>query len=210
MAKDKNKIIVYADWINRFEALTDEEAGRLIKHFFRYVNDLDPEYPDRITELSFIDIKCTLKRDLKEWERFRAKQSENGKKGGRPRKAKETQKTQPFILKPKKAVKVTVRDNVSTDVDNSDSIFSIDLCKEKYLKETKVLDSICKSQKLELKQLKTYLDRFVNHVKQTESVKSLTDFKKHFLSWLKIRMKEAPITKNGLDLSPYQGRTLKA
>jgi hypothetical protein len=32
--------------------LEDDEAGRL-KHFFRYVNDLNPEYPDRTTKLMF-------------------------------------------------------------------------------------------------------------------------------------------------------------
>lgn len=68
MATDKKGVIVYADWIDKFEELEDDEAGRLIKHFFRYVNDLKPEYPDRITKLSFIDIEKSLKRDLKKWE----------------------------------------------------------------------------------------------------------------------------------------------
>jgi len=64
MATDKKKVIVYADWILKFEVLDDPEAGRLIKHFFRYINDLNPEYPDRITELSFIDIQNTLKEPI--------------------------------------------------------------------------------------------------------------------------------------------------
>jgi hypothetical protein len=68
MATGKKNILVYADWINKFEELEDDEAGRLIKHFFRYVNDLKPEYPDRTTKLMFIDIKATLKRDLEKWD----------------------------------------------------------------------------------------------------------------------------------------------
>jgi hypothetical protein len=68
MATGKKNILVYADWIDKFEELTDDEAGKLIKHFFRYVNDLNPEYPDRTTKLMFIDIKATLKRDLGKWE----------------------------------------------------------------------------------------------------------------------------------------------
>jgi len=75
MAVDKNSIIVYADWIELFEALKDDEAGRLIKHFFRYVNDQNPEPPDRLTELSFIPIKTSLKRDLKKWEGTKEKRS---------------------------------------------------------------------------------------------------------------------------------------
>ena len=34
MAEEKNKVIVYPDWIETFESLSDEEAGKLIKHFF--------------------------------------------------------------------------------------------------------------------------------------------------------------------------------
>lgn len=64
MAKDKKSIVVYADWISIFEHLTDEEAGRIIKHFFRYVNDQDPTPPDRLTKLLFEPIKQQLKRDL--------------------------------------------------------------------------------------------------------------------------------------------------
>ena len=82
MAQDKRSIIVYSDWIAKFEALADDEAGRLIKHFFRYVNDQNPIAPDRITEISFIDIKQSLKRDLKQWENIKDSRSKAGKVGG--------------------------------------------------------------------------------------------------------------------------------
>ena len=78
MAKDKKTVVVYTDWIEKFEELTDEEAGRLIKHFFRYVNDLEPEAPDRTTKLMFIDIKNTLKRDLYKYAGKVEKRSEAG------------------------------------------------------------------------------------------------------------------------------------
>lgn len=68
MANGKNNILVYRDWMHSFEKLTDDEAGQLIKHFFRYVNDLNPEPPNRIIEICFEPIKQTLKRDLKKWE----------------------------------------------------------------------------------------------------------------------------------------------
>jgi len=81
MAENKKSIIVYADWIELFESLSDEEAGLLIKHFFRYVNDLNPTAPDRITELSFIPLKQALKRDLDKWETTLEERSINGRKG---------------------------------------------------------------------------------------------------------------------------------
>ncbi len=81
MAENKKSIIVYADWIDKFEECTDDEAGRLIKHFFRYVNDLNPEAPDRITKLLFTDIKNTLKRDLNKYEDKKTERSRSGKLG---------------------------------------------------------------------------------------------------------------------------------
>lgn len=78
MAEDKNGIIVYADWIDKFEDLSDEEAGQLIKHFFRYVNDLNPTAPDRIIKMAFHDIEKTLKRDLKKWEKSVEEKSKSG------------------------------------------------------------------------------------------------------------------------------------
>lgn len=67
MAENKNKVIVYKDWGKIFSKLEDEEAGRLIKHFFSYVNDENPTPPDRVTDLVFEPIKQTLKRDLQKW-----------------------------------------------------------------------------------------------------------------------------------------------
>ena len=79
MAEGKNTVVVYRDWIDKFEELEDDEAGRLIKHFFRYVNDLDPEYPDKLTKIAFIDIKNSLKRDLEKWDQTLEGRSKAGK-----------------------------------------------------------------------------------------------------------------------------------
>lgn len=85
MAEGKNKIIVYRDWLTTFDPLTDDEAGRLIKHFFRYVNDQNPEAPDRLTSLLFEPIKQTLKRDLRRYEKICLRNQQNGALGGRPK-----------------------------------------------------------------------------------------------------------------------------
>ena len=45
MAINKKSFVAYCDWIESFEELSNEEAGKLVKHLFRYVNDLDPENP---------------------------------------------------------------------------------------------------------------------------------------------------------------------
>jgi len=117
MAEGKKGVLIYADWIKKFETLQDDEAGRLVKHLFRYINDLNPEPPDRITELSFIDIEITLKRDLIKWEQKAEKSRSNGKLGGRPttqHNPEEPTGTQHVISEPKEPVidNVNVIDNV--------------------------------------------------------------------------------------------------
>ena len=81
MAEGKNNVVIHADWIDLFEALEDDEAGRLIKHFFRYINDQNPEPPDRLTEISFVPIKRTLKANLKKWNETVESKSKGGRIG---------------------------------------------------------------------------------------------------------------------------------
>jgi hypothetical protein len=127
MAENKKSFVAYCDWGEIFDDLTNEEAGKLVKHLFDYVRDENPE-SDKLTNLLFIQIKQSLKRDLKKYEKYVDKQRVNGSKGGRPKKPKETQKTQAFISKPKKAdsVNVSVSDNVN--VNDSERDINIKRC----------------------------------------------------------------------------------
>ena len=111
MAQNKKSFILYADQKGVFDQLPDELAGKLIKHIFAYVNDENPISDNLIINIAFEPIKQSLKRDLRRWEDYIEKQSLNGKKGGRPPKAKESQETQAFFEKPKKADSVSVSDN---------------------------------------------------------------------------------------------------
>jgi hypothetical protein len=117
MAKDKKSFILYCDQQGVFNMLPDEQAGKLIKHIFAYVNDEEPTSEDLLLTIAFESIKTQLKRDLRKYENYIDTQKENGRKGGRPKTQPfldETQKTQAFFLKPKKAdnVNVNVNDNV--------------------------------------------------------------------------------------------------
>jgi hypothetical protein len=116
MAENKKSFILYTDQSGVFNQLPDEMAGKLIKHIFAYVNDENPITEDLIINIAFEPIKQSLKRDLQRWNDYIEKQSLNGKKGGRPSKANETQKTQAFLEKPKKADSVSVSDSVNDNV----------------------------------------------------------------------------------------------
>ena len=120
MATDKKSFVAYCDWLESFEELSDEEAGKLVKHLFRYVNDTNPEAPDKLTKMCFIPIQQSLKRDLRKYEAYIEKQSENGSKGGRPPKPKEPKEPTALIenpTEPKKADSVSV--NVSVSVNDT-------------------------------------------------------------------------------------------
>ena len=78
----KKSFVLYADQREIFEELSNEDAGKLIKHIFAYISDENPESDDKILRLAFLPIKTQLKRDLKLWDEKKQLRSEAGKKGG--------------------------------------------------------------------------------------------------------------------------------
>jgi len=79
MAENKKSVLLYCDLIHTVSPLTDEEAGRLFKHYLAYINDLNPEPIDRLTGLLFEPIKQSLKRDLIKWEEKSKKNKDNAR-----------------------------------------------------------------------------------------------------------------------------------
>lgn len=196
MADGKKSIIVYADWMKKFEALSDEEAGKLIKHFFRYVNDLSPKAPDRVTELLFIDIEQSLKRDLVKWEKRAERSRENGKNGGRPPIDKNPEKpiqTQQVILEPRKPDSVSVNVSVtSKDVDDKEKIpsatfYTIHEFENSILDGTEFGLLCVRNGKKSLDQVKILFPIFIQEKKAESHLawKTTADARKHFISWLK-------------------------
>ena len=116
----KKSFTAYCDWLTTLEELSDDEAGRLMKHLFRYVNDLSPTAPDRITSLLFTPLKATLKRDLQKWLKRSEVNRKNGTMGGRPVKAKESEqnpiKPNGLLINPKKPVRDSDSDSDSVSV----------------------------------------------------------------------------------------------
>jgi len=135
MAEGKKIVNIYTEWIEIFEALNDENAGKLIKHFFRYVNDLDHELNNELLNMAFIPIKQQLKRDLKKWESMCYKNKQNGLKGGRPNKPKKPTGFLENPNKPKKADKDKDEDK-DKDKDINTSV------KNKFLPERDLLNSV--------------------------------------------------------------------
>ena len=126
MANGKKSFVLYCDQRGLFDKLPDEIAGKLIKHIFSYVNDEHPESQDMLIEIAFESIKTQLKRDLKKWESRAEASRTNGLKGGRPKKPKETYKTQQVNSEPRKPVNDNVNVNVSVNDNNYNGYTSAD------------------------------------------------------------------------------------
>lgn len=119
MAVDKTSFLLYCDLLHTIEKMPDEKAGQLFKHILRYVNDLNPITEDLIIQLTFEPIRQQLKRDLKHWESVKQVRSDNGKKGGRPKKQTEAKKANGFLEKLSEAKKA-VNDSVTVTVNDNE------------------------------------------------------------------------------------------
>lgn len=132
MAENKKSFVGYADWVDTFEMLEDSEAGKLVKHLLRYINDKEPVLDDKLLQIAFNPIKLQLKRDLVKWEGIKVKRSDAGKKSAEVKKCltlvESDQQT------PTKATSVdfdqqvptksTVNDNVNVTVNVNDNVIN--------------------------------------------------------------------------------------
>lgn len=187
MAENKKSFIAYADWIDVFDQLEDDEAGRLVKHLFRYVNDLSPDPEDRLTKMCFISIKAALKRDLAKYEKIRKKRSDAGKASANKRQQMSTSVNTAEQTSTNPTV--SVNDNVSVNVNVNDKLNPEDykifrdvvsFFDKKYYKESKWLECYDKMIRID-----GYSEKEI-----FEIVKYFTNdefWKGNFISLLKLR-----------------------
>lgn len=114
MAENKKSFILYTDQKELIEELTNEEAGILLKHLYRYVNDENPVCEDKQAKLAFISIKQALKRDLKKWETQQKQRKEAARKSVESRQRKQTTVND-------RSSSSTVNDNVNVSVNVNDN-----------------------------------------------------------------------------------------
>lgn len=200
----KKSFVLYTDQREVFEELTDEDAGKLIKHIFAYVNDENPETNDKLLKIAFLPIKTQLKRDLVVWDEKKQQRAEAGRKGGLAKASNASE----ILAKPSNAKQslanvavnvngnVNVNDNVNvngnvTNKESANALFSlddifIDFNKEKPLK-------------------RPYFERMsVVHSTDTKTIKS------HFKKWAIIKEGEAmTIAKAENSFNLYLSNNLK-
>lgn len=92
-------IKVYLDFINVVRELDNGSRGRLFLAIMQYANGEEPDELTGAERIAFIVMKGQIDRDADAYEANAKKQSENGRKGGRP------QKPTAFFGNPRKAKK---------------------------------------------------------------------------------------------------------
>lgn len=188
MAKDKKSFILYTDLIHTIESLEDIEAGKLFKHLLRYVNDLNPEAPDRIIKLVFEPIKQQLKRDLKDWDETIKGKSEGGKKSAEIRKNLKQVKQDLSMLKILKdtSTNSTVNVNVNDNVNVSGSEIQQHDFENEFLNDQTLLEHTCRITNCTESGFKEIVKDFFSENTAAKKIwLNLHDCNKHFISWLR-------------------------
>jgi hypothetical protein len=194
MAEDKKGFLMYADQREHFDQLSDEEAGRLVKHLFSYENDEDPEPVDVVTKLSFTSIKSQLKRDLVKYEVKKEQWSNAGKASAEARKLKKEQASTESTNVNDRSNRstestVNVNDNGNVSDNVNDTVTDNDIVKEEK-KETPKKEY----GKPEINEVVNYLTEKLG-VTLDGSVKTNRQFANHLINKIK---KDYP-DKNAVD-----------
>lgn len=121
MAESKKSFLLYCDQRSIIELLSDEIAGKLLKHIYSYVNDENPLSNDPMVILAFEPIKLQLKRDLITWEQTREKRRDAGKASGEARKNKINNELTHVDFVEQVKTKRTVNDNVNVNVNENEN-----------------------------------------------------------------------------------------
>ena len=91
---EKKSLLIYYDYLQHFNFLTDEQTGKIIKAMLSYeIDGILPEFDETIMKMTFSFIKTNLDRDRAKFFERCSKNSENGRKGGRPPKNQSNEQT---------------------------------------------------------------------------------------------------------------------
>lgn len=116
---EKSSFLMYTEYDEQLNDLTDEELGQLMRAIFKYEKDgTEPKFTG-LLKMAFSFIKGNLNRDKQKYDKRCETSAINGKKGGRPSTKKPNEKPNEKPKKPKKAYNDNDIDNdTDNDTDN--------------------------------------------------------------------------------------------
>lgn len=170
----KNSFLLYNDNKELFEALTNEQAGILIKAIFAYSVGEEIEVLDPVVKIALIPIKSALSRDSEKYKKTCENRAENGKKGGRPKKEDVEDKAKKANGFSEKQTKAKKADSDSDSDSDSDIDIDSELDSELDIETDKDTNTKKKTNK---KDLVGVLDELANSLNYGEELKEcLKDF----------------------------------
>ncbi len=107
---ERKSLLLYTEFYEEFQQLSDEEAGQVIKALFLEELGENPASPTGAAGLLFSILKRILHKDREKYKSVCERNRENGKKGGRPRKSEVSASSSQKTEKPKKAEKETEKE----------------------------------------------------------------------------------------------------
>ena len=138
--ESKKSFLMYYDYEELLEDLSDEELGKLVRAMFKYEKlGFEDEKLTGITKMAFAFIKRNLKRDKETYDKRSETSKINGKRGGRPKKEKPKEETYSKPNNLKKADKDKEKEK-DKDKDKDKDI------EEETTKEEKNCFSFCEEQ----------------------------------------------------------------
>lgn len=152
MAKDT--FILYTEQKEVIDKLSDEQAGKLIKAIYEYVETGEMPSLDNVLDLVIIPFKQNLDRNADKYEETKKKRSEAGKLGAEIKKQKQAKQANAKFANNKQANQaVNVNDNVNV---NEDVLLEKEKNKKRKSFEDVFLENQC-SKELE-NTLKDFID----------------------------------------------------
>lgn len=165
MAKKKSFILYLDSYTESVGALSFEQKGMLFDAIFNHVG-ANAEKPELgLLNLAFDNIKATLDRDAKRYEKICIRNSENGKRGGRPKNDAEStpySTTQKNPKEPKETQSVILGTQCNPEKPDNDNDSGSDIDNDKETTTTKALsdeqppDDIQKRNESNLPSIETY------------------------------------------------------
>ena len=120
----KKSFVLYTDYLEHIEELSDEQAGRLLLAIMYYQSGKELPEMDAVTKMAFSFIRCQLDKDSQKYAEISERRREAGKMGGRPTangflgKQTKAKKANGFLGKQTKAKKP---DNDNDNVNDNDN-----------------------------------------------------------------------------------------
>ena len=112
----KDSFILYTEQKEVIDKLTDEQAGKLIKAIYEYVETDKMPQLDSLLEIVIIPFKQNIDRNIDKWEQIKQKRSEAGKIGAEIKKQKQAKQANANFAKSKEANQaVNVNENVNVN-----------------------------------------------------------------------------------------------